>query len=90
MSNYQFIFLNEQLDEGLVLLKLLLNLYTSDLLYLSSKVSGGYYSWRDKYYCIKLTKSFISPALSKYISTENWFLQNYGDYYIQLLTKAWI
>jgi len=41
MENYQFIFLNERLDECLVLLKFLLGISLEYILYLSSKVSSG-------------------------------------------------
>jgi len=80
MNNYHFIFLNERLDEGLVILKFLLNLRTSDLLYLSSKVSGGYYAWPRTTKCIKLTKGSISPEVANHVYSDEWYLENYGDY----------
>jgi len=89
MDNYQFIFLNERIDESLVMLKLLLNLRTSDILYLSSKVSGNYFSWPDTERCVKLQKRVINDNISNLFSSNDWFLYNYGDYLLhQVVNKS--
>lgn len=83
MDDYHYIFLNERLDEGLVVLKYLFNLRTSDLLYLSSKVSGGYYAWPSTNKCIQLTKNktiLSSPTISSFVYSNEWYSKNYGDY----------
>merc|ERR1712157_315559 len=72
MNNYHFIFLNERLDECLVILKFLMKLKTNDILYLPSKVASGGDSWyrwgnHSTSTCIKLEKSFVSPRIGSYL-----------------------
>merc|ERR1711862_47707 len=85
MNNYHFIFLNERLDECLVILKFLIKLKTNDILYLPSKVASGGDSWyrwgnHSTSTCIKLEKSFVSPKIGSYLSSSSWKEKNYGDY----------
>jgi len=93
MENYQFIFLNERLDECLVLLQLLWELTTNDIIYLSSKVSSAnsYYRWGNntKSKCIKLQPSFTSPAIKEYLNSPIWIQKNYGDYILmEIVNKS--
>ena len=93
MDNYHFIFLNERLDECLVLLQFLWDLKTNDIIYLSSKVSSGnsYYRWGNttKSKCIKLQKSFVSPAIATYLKSPIWIQKNYADYMLhQIVNKS--
>lgn len=80
MSNYQFIFLNERMDESLVALQLLLQLKTYDILYLSTKVSGNFFSWPNTEKCVRLQKRVNYQTVADFLSSDEWFLQNYGDY----------
>jgi hypothetical protein len=79
MQDYDFMILVERYDECLIAMQLMLGLETSDLLFLSSKKAGSYYNNR-KGECIKLQPSFVSPAVSEYISSKEWYAKSYGDY----------
>lgn len=87
MDQYDFIMIVERLPESLVVLQLLLNLPTTDILYLSAKKSGSYFHRQHppSPRCHKLTKSFYSPNIKAYLSSPQWYAQNYEDY---LLYKA--
>jgi hypothetical protein len=88
INQYDFIVIVERLSESLVVLQLLLHLTPADILYLSSKKSGGYaFSGKPNPNpgCFKLRKSHISPAVKAYLSSPQWLAQNYQDY---LLYKA--
>lgn len=77
MDDYDFVILNERLDESLVVMAILLDLSLGDILYLPSKVSGGFY--KTSHGCTKMTKSFVTPAVSKYLSSKEWHQEIYGD-----------
>jgi hypothetical protein len=86
LQQYDFIVIVERIQESLVVLQLLLGLKTTDILYLSSKLSGDYaYNFKPNPGCHKLTKAAISPAVDAYLSSPLWYTQNYQDY---LLYKA--
>jgi Sulfotransferase family len=80
MQEYDFIILNERMQESLVILQFLLGLETGDLVYLSYNVGGSYY-YHDSGTCKKLIKSHTSPRMQEYFqSDEEWYAKNYGDY----------
>jgi hypothetical protein len=86
LQQYDFIVIVERIQESLVVLQLLLGLKTTDILYLSSKLSGGFsFVFSPNPGCHKLTKAPISPAVDAYLSSSHWYAQNYQDY---LLYKA--
>jgi len=78
MIDYDFILLVERLDECLVLMQLMLGMDTTDILYLSSKVAGSYFSHRNK--CIKIQKTFKSSKVSNYLASKEWYTESFGDY----------
>jgi hypothetical protein len=78
MQDYDFIVLNERMEESLVILQLLLGLETGDIVSLSYNVGGSYRYQNGK--CAKLIKSHISPGMEKYFQAEEWYAKNYGDY----------
>ena len=86
LEQYDFIMIVERLDESLVVLQLLLGLDTSDILYVSAKRSGEY-SFTDGRFrgCHLVAKSYISPAIGAYLSSPQWYAQNYEDF---ILYKA--
>lgn len=80
-QDYDFFLLVERFDESLVVLQLLLNLETSDILYLSSKKSGvsyGYHPGKRK--CVFLEKPFASERVAAYLESDEWYAKQYGDY----------
>jgi hypothetical protein len=86
LQQYDLILIVERLHESLVVLQLLLGLNTSDILYLSAKQSGAYsYSFRPNPGCHLISKSFITPAMATFLSSGQWYAQNYQDF---LLYKA--
>jgi len=78
LSDYDFMIIVERYDECIVLMQLLLGLETSDVMYLSAKQSGGYYDHKGT--CKKITKSVISPGVSEFLSSKDWYARNYADY----------
>jgi len=85
MIDYDFMVLVERLDECLVLIQLMLGLETSDILYLSSKVSGSYFLERSKDdddlgHCVKLEKSFVPTPVAEYLSSNQWYTDSFADY----------
>lgn len=81
MQQYDFLVVVERMQESLVVLQLLLGLNTTDILYLSSKLSGDYsYNYQPHPGCHKLTKATISPAVNAHLSSNLWYAQNYQDY----------
>jgi len=78
MDSYDFITINERMDESLVALQFLLGLNITDILYMSSKIAGGFRI--SKQSCVRMQKSFISKNVSEFLSSQEWFEANYGDY----------
>lgn len=87
LAQYDFIVVVERIQESLVALQLLLHLETTDILYLSSKVSGGYsYIFQPNPGCHKLSKPLVtSPIVEAYLSSSEFYAANYQDI---LLYKA--
>jgi hypothetical protein len=81
MQDYDFMILVERYDESLVAMQLMLGLETSDILYLSSKHAGTYHYRIGR--CVQLASSFVSRAVSEYLSSKEWYAKSYGDYLLQ-------
>jgi hypothetical protein len=82
IDDYDFIVVVERLHESLVAWQLLLGLDVTDILYLSSKKSGGYW-YRDHNAhkeCVALQPTFVTPRVAEYLSSDEWYAKNYGDY----------
>jgi len=69
MNEYDFIGVTERLDESLVALRLILGLDAGDILYVSSKVSGGYDDGANGK-CTKIPKAILSQKMKKYLSSK--------------------
>ena len=78
LNTYNFIGLTERLDESLVLLRLLLGLDAKDILYVPSKVGGSFARLGDK--CVYIQKKITTPAVDKYLNSEEWYKRNELDY----------
>ena len=78
LQEYDFMVVNERMDESLVVLQLLLGLEPSDILSLSFNVGGSYRYEHGK--CKQLAKSYISPGIQAYLESDEWYAKNYGDY----------
>jgi hypothetical protein len=80
INEYDFLGISERLDESLVALQMMLNLTTSDILYLSAKVNGG---WDDGLYrseCYYISPSFVSESMRDFFQhSEEWYNFTVGD-----------
>lgn len=66
MSDYDFIGITERMHESLVALQFILNLTTSDILFLSAKTSGGWDDGLAGGNCYHIRKAVVSPQLQEY------------------------
>ena len=75
LESYNFIAVTERMDESLVVLKELLGLKTSDILYLSAKQNGG---WDDGKAggCVLIQKSYVSPGMHEVFESHEWLSKN--------------
>lgn len=78
MLDYDFMILNERMEESLVILQFLLGLQTGDIVSLSYNVGGSYRYEHGK--CKQLIKSHVSDGMKEYFQSEEWHAKNYGDY----------
>jgi hypothetical protein len=78
LQDYDFMILVERFDESLVIMQLLLGLGPSDILYLSSKQSGGFTSTSGR--CAQSIPPFLSEAVADHLSSAEWYAKSYGDY----------
>jgi hypothetical protein len=78
INTYDFIIVVERMEESLVALAMLLGVRVGDIVTLDTKVQGMYAYESQR--CFKIVKSFVSPRVEKYLSSEVWYAQNYGDY----------
>ena len=85
INSYDFLMVVERMNESLVAMALIMGIDIGDVLTTSSKVSGSSYhlvvrknvtDWR----CVKIVKSVVSPSVQKYLDSDEWRAQNYGDY----------
>jgi hypothetical protein len=67
VRNYDFIGITERMDESLVVMQILLNLPTSDLLYIKAKSKGGFDDGAFNHTCFYIVPSFTSSGM------KNWF-----------------
>jgi hypothetical protein len=86
VNDYDFLALTERLGESLVALQLLLGLPPGDILSVSTKISGESYYFQPfkrggkKGKCVVIQKSFRTPAIEEYLTSDEWYAANYGDY----------
>lgn len=78
MDDYDFLILNERMEESLVVMKLMLGLETGDILSLSYNVGGSYRYQNGK--CVQLIKPHTSSGMQEYFESDEWYAKNYGDY----------
>lgn len=71
-NQYNFIGVSERFDETIVVLQMLLGLEAADVMYLSSKASGGYDDGMFKNHCYLIQRSFVSQAMRQYFESSEW------------------
>jgi hypothetical protein len=80
IQEYDFLGVSERLDESLVALQMILNLTTSDILYLSAKVHGGWDDGVYKHQCFFITPTFVSTSMQEFFeNSEDWWAFSVGD-----------
>jgi hypothetical protein len=73
MNEYDFLGIVERLDESLVVLRMLLGVPLSDVLYCSSKVHDGFFARAPGTRCYYLQPSFVSDPMRDFFRTsEEW------------------
>jgi hypothetical protein len=84
IDNYDFILVTERMDESLVAMALSMGLTVGDVLVTASKVAGSRYHFAKYAHnvikCLPTVKSFVSPAVQKFLDSDEWRAMNYGDF----------
>jgi hypothetical protein len=70
LANFHFIGVSERMEESLVVLKMLLQLETQDVIVLSSKLNGGLDDGRFDGTCVKIQPSYTTPDVDTYLEEE--------------------
>eukprot|EP00977_Amphora_coffeiformis_P003828 scaffold766_cov179-Amphora_coffeaeformis.AAC.11 len=79
LKDYDFIAVTERLDESLVVMQMLLNLSTRDILYNRARSSGSFSVGTKKKPCHYIVPSFVSPRMAEYFESEEWKRTIQGD-----------
>ena len=85
LNDYDFIAVTERMDESLVVMQMLLNLSTRDILYTRARSSGTFSNGAKKKPCSYIFPSFVSPGMAEYFESEEWKRTIRGD---QLLSDS--
>lgn len=72
MNEYDFIALTERMDESMVVLSMLLRVPLRDVLYLSSKQSGGYDDGAFDNKCFKIPPSKLTLPMQQHLESPEW------------------
>lgn len=76
MDDYDFVAITERMDESAVVLQMMLGLPTASILYMSSKVNGGYDDGIYNHKCYMIQKKHISPFMKQYFDSPQWKEKN--------------
>ena len=83
INGYDFLAVNERMDESLVVLAMLAQIPLADVVVFSSKVSGDYAThgteFRGYVGCMKVTKKWTTPKIDEYIAGD-YRIVNKDDY----------
>lgn len=60
------------MDESLVVMKMLLNLTTKDILYTKARESGGWSTHIPQRPCVRIPPSYVSPGMREYFASPKW------------------
>lgn len=89
LNDYDFILVVERMDESLVVMSMLMRGVTlGDLLTMDSKAQGSYMFHYARNECFQIKKANTSNAVKKYLESDTWFAQNYGDYVLRAAANA--
>lgn len=82
LTDFDFIGITERMDESLVALRFLMRLNATDILFLNSKLSGGYDDGKFNNTCFKIQKPFLSDGVRKFLDSDEWCMMNKGDLFL--------
>jgi len=72
IKDMDFIGIVERMDKSLVLLSLMLNLVVTDVLYINSKLSGGYMNRPGEYECRRIGYPRpLLPAMNNFLNSTD-------------------
>ena len=77
INGYDFLAVNERMEESLVVLAMLAQIPLADVVIFSSKIAGGYYFNEKR--CVKLKKKWTTPKIEEYILGD-YKSENKDDY----------
>ena len=67
INGYDFLAVNERMEESLVVLAMLAQIPLADVVVFSAKIAGGYYFNGNIKRCLKLEKKWTTPKIEEYI-----------------------
>jgi hypothetical protein len=79
LEDYNFIAVTERMDESLVVLQMLLNLTTKEIVYTKARTGGSFSNGYATRPCIYILPSFTSPGMKRFFASEEWQLQIAAD-----------
>eukprot|EP00978_Attheya_sp_CCMP212_P021297 scaffold62007_cov53-Attheya_sp.AAC.5 len=80
IQDYDFIAITERMEESFVTMKLLFDLDFADIVFFSSKVSGGWDGGRKEIGCLKIEPTVISDTVGSYLASDEWQSKNSADF----------
>jgi Sulfotransferase family len=72
LEDYDLIAIMERMDESLVVLQMLLNLSTKEILYTRARSGGSFSNGYKSRPCIYILPSFISPSMKTFLESDEW------------------
>lgn len=72
LTEYDFLGISSRFDESLVVMMMLLNLKLGDILYVPSKVNGGYDDGQFQDRCVKIQKIDYSDHVKAFLESPEW------------------
>lgn len=73
IDEYDFIGVTERMDESLVVLQMLLNLTTKEILYTRARSSGTFSNGYVNRPCFLISPSFLTPTMQAWFEGEEWW-----------------
>lgn len=72
LSDYNFVGILERIDESLVVLQMLLNLTTKEILYTRTRTSGAFSNGWTGRPCLWVIQSFLTPGMEDFFNSPIW------------------
>jgi hypothetical protein len=72
LEDYNLIAIMERMDESLVVLQMLLNLTTKEILYTRARSAGAFSNGYPDRPCFYILPSFVSPGMNQFFESDEW------------------